>query len=183
MRELFDTEQIEEIVARLPEWAVPELTAEGVLVVTPPPLEPHSGYQTALIVAVGIYLKEHGQGGKLYTELETRLAPTGRWIRPDILYLAPDSKLGRIDAKTGRLVGAPDWCCEIASAESRSLDETAKYSDYERAGVREYWQVDPEREAGQRFRCYVREAEGYRPIPGPQDSLIFPGIEIPATLL
>jgi len=36
---------------------------------------------------------------------------------------------------------------EIISSSSRRYDSETKKNDYERCGVREYWLIDPEREA------------------------------------
>ena len=40
--------------------------------------------------------------------------------------------------------GAPDLVIEILSKSTRRLDMLNKYNIYQRAGVREYWIVDPE---------------------------------------
>ncbi len=40
--------------------------------------------------------------------------------------------------------GAPDWVVEVVSPSTAYLDLLEKRYDYGRAGVREYWVVDPE---------------------------------------
>jgi Uma2 family endonuclease len=40
--------------------------------------------------------------------------------------------------------GAPDVIVEILSPESSTHDRKIKYSEYEAAGVREYWLIDPD---------------------------------------
>ena len=40
--------------------------------------------------------------------------------------------------------GAPDLVIEILSKTTRRLDLLSKYNIYQRAGVREYWIVDPD---------------------------------------
>jgi Uma2 family endonuclease len=42
------------------------------------------------------------------------------------------------------VTGAPDLVIEIGSPSTRARDETIKRRLYERAGVIEYWTVDPE---------------------------------------
>ncbi len=39
--------------------------------------------------------------------------------------------------------GAPDWIIEIVSLSSKKLDYVIKLAEYQKAGVREYWNVDP----------------------------------------
>jgi Uma2 family endonuclease len=41
------------------------------------------------------------------------------------------------------LEGPPDWAIEIVSPESQSRDRRDKFLEYQAAGVREYWIIDP----------------------------------------
>ncbi len=41
--------------------------------------------------------------------------------------------------------GAPDWVVEVVTSKSRGLDYGQKLAAYIKAGVKEYWVVDPER--------------------------------------
>lgn len=41
--------------------------------------------------------------------------------------------------------GGPDWVIEIVSPSSKYMDYVRKLSAYEKAGVREYWIVDPDK--------------------------------------
>ena len=40
--------------------------------------------------------------------------------------------------------GAPDWVIEVVSKNNASHDYVTKLMQYQKAGVREYWIVDPE---------------------------------------
>jgi len=60
-------------------------------------------------------------------------------VQPDILVVCDASKL---DGKS--CVGAPDFIVEITSPSSLRLDRLIKLLQYQRAGVREYWIVEPE---------------------------------------
>ena len=60
-------------------------------------------------------------------------------VQPDVFIYCDLDKLTR---KRG--IGAPDLCVEILSASTRSKDQLLKYYKYKRAGVREFWVVDPE---------------------------------------
>ncbi len=48
--------------------------------------------------------------------------------------------------------GPPDLVVEVASRSSRTLDRGEKFREYERAGVPEYWLIDPERETAGIYR-------------------------------
>ena len=60
-------------------------------------------------------------------------------VQPDLVVICDHSKL----RGTG-CVGAPDMVIEILSPSTASRDMLLKYNKYLRAGVREYWIVDPE---------------------------------------
>ena len=60
-------------------------------------------------------------------------------VQPDILVVCDESKL---DGK--RCNGAPDLIIEILSPSNSRYDKLIKFNTYRRAGVREYWIVDPE---------------------------------------
>ncbi len=78
-------------------------------------------------------------------------------VLPDIIV----SDEARLDDKGCK--GAPDFVIEILSHSTRENDEVRKWMLYEKAGVREYWIVDPELECvmvwlleGNRFSNIVR---------------------------
>ena len=60
-------------------------------------------------------------------------------VQPDILVVCDESKL---DGK--RCNGTPDLIVEVLSPSNRKYDMYLKFSIYLRAGVREYWIIDPE---------------------------------------
>ena len=60
-------------------------------------------------------------------------------VQPDIVVICDKSKR---DERGG--IGAPDMVVEILSPSSVSHDMLRKYGLYLKAGVREYWIVDPE---------------------------------------
>lgn len=60
-------------------------------------------------------------------------------VEPDITVICDSSKLDDIGCK-----GAPDMVIEILSPSTRRHDQMTKLNLYCRAGVREYWIVDPE---------------------------------------
>lgn len=89
-------------------------------------------------------------------------------VQPDLVILCHD-----YDPRGLCFEGAPDLVVEILSPSSRSLDQLLKLNKYQRAGVREYWIVDP------RFRrvtVHRFEDEEYAPEQYPFDARIPIGI-------
>ena len=74
-------------------------------------------------------------------------------VEPDLLVV-----LAHHDAllKETRVAGPPDLVVEILSPSSRRLDRRIKLALYQRAGVREYWIVDP---VAQEVEKYRRQGE------------------------
>ena len=60
------------------------------------------------------------------------------YLEPDISVICDPSKLDDIGCK-----GAPDLIMEILSPSTNRHDKLTKFNLYQRAGVREYWIVDP----------------------------------------
>ena len=71
------------------------------------------------------------QGGDSQEEVDTI-------VEPDITIVCDPSKLDDMGCK-----GAPDMVVEILSPSTRRHDRLTKFNLYQRAGVREYWIVDP----------------------------------------
>lgn len=64
------------------------------------------------------------------------------YLEPDISVICDTHKIDEAGCN-----GAPDWVIEIVSKSSRHMDYYVKLFKYQKAGVREYWIVDPEKEA------------------------------------
>ena len=62
--------------------------------------------------------------------------------------------------------GAPDLVIEVSSPESAGRDRGEKFLEYEKARVREYWLIDPERE---QVDVYRLEQLRYRPLQAEAD--------------
>ena len=67
-------------------------------------------------------------------------------VEPDLSVVCDSNKLDKHGCK-----GAPDLVIEILSPSTRRHDRLIKIGLYQRAGVREYWIVDPENKAVQVF--------------------------------
>lgn len=60
-------------------------------------------------------------------------------VQPDISVVCDPDKIDKRGCK-----GAPDLVIEVASPSTRRNDRLVKFYQYQQAGVREYWLVDPD---------------------------------------
>lgn len=77
-------------------------------------------------------------------------------VEPDLLYMSRARAAEILTSKNVK--GAPELVVEIGSPGTRKRDETIKRRLYERAGVTEYWIVDPDLDV---LRIYGRGAGGF----------------------
>ena len=78
-------------------------------------------------------------------------------VEPDITVVCDPAKLDDIGCK-----GPPDMVIEVLSPSTARNDRIVKYSLYERAGVREYWIIDPETKTAAVF--LLEDGRYYAPI-------------------
>jgi Uma2 family endonuclease len=140
---------------------------DGEHYVTPAPSMGHQGVSMYLSEKLGFFVREH-RLGRVFA------APA------DLLFVSNERAAILTQAN---VQGAPDLLIEILSDSTRRRDETLKRDRYERAGVREYWIVDPRRRV---VRVFTREGDdGFR---APQEfsavagdvltTALLPGLEI-----
>ncbi|MDR3171613.1 MAG: Uma2 family endonuclease [Treponema sp.] len=67
-------------------------------------------------------------------------------LEPDVFVVCDSAKVQE------RCYGAPDFILEVLSSSNPKHDLDTKFNLYQRAGVREYWIVDPEKQVFWRFR-------------------------------
>jgi Uma2 family endonuclease len=77
-------------------------------------------------------------------------------VEPDLLYMSHARAKEALTA--ANVQGVPELVIEIGSPSTRKRDETIKKGLYERAGVSEYWVVDPDIDV---IRIYRRNADGF----------------------
>lgn len=124
---------------------------DGVVLVSPSPTPVHQVVAGEVFRQLANFLSDHPIGLVSHeTDVQFGSILRGRDVvyRPEIVYYACRDPLDIPD----RLVGAPDVVVEVISPFSRLIDCHTKRDDYERFGVREYWLVDPERDAFLFFR-------------------------------
>jgi Uma2 family endonuclease len=128
------------------EWLDEDLSAEwvdGEIIVMSPAAYDHQDISDFLTVLMRIHVEDMGLGVVLSAPFQMKLSqrPSGR--EPDLLFVV---NAQRDIVKKTHLDGAADLVVEIVSKESRGRDTVDKLEEYEEAGVREYWIVDPENE-------------------------------------
>lgn len=126
---------------------------EGVPVMMAPPTRVHQEISGALFAQLHNYLEE--KPCKVYAApFAVRLfegagedpADVDTMVEPDLSVVCDNGKLDDRGC-----VGAPDMVIEILSPSTQRHDRLTKYNLYQRAGVREYWIVDPESKSIQTF--------------------------------
>ena len=116
---------------------------DGAHVVTPSPATVHQRVVRNLLLALGDHLAAGGQGEVFVAPLDVVLSPHDI-VEPDLLVVLAEQSAIVTDQ---HVRGAPAIVVEVLSPGTRRRDETAKRDLYARAGVREYWMVDPDRRA------------------------------------
>jgi Uma2 family endonuclease len=112
----------------------------GCIEVLPMPTLYHQFMVKFLFTALNGFVAAHAKGEVLFAPLPVRLWKA-KYREPDIVYLRPE----RIRNVRGQPEGA-DLVIEVVSEgpENRERDFVKKRQDYARAGIMEYWIVDPE---------------------------------------
>ena len=95
------------------------------------------GYLRALLVA---YFELRPVGRVLGEPFVMRLDAVQRFRELDLQVIL-DENPGELTVTA--MIGPADICIEIVSPESAARDYGSKFTEYEQAGVREYWIVDP----------------------------------------
>ena len=153
---------------------------DGEHYVTPSPNTRHQRISGRLYLLIAKWLEEHAIGQIFYAPFDVVMSDIDV-VEPDLLYMSNERAATVITPQHVR--GTPELIIEIASPGTRKRDETIKRLLYDRAGVTEYWVVDPEidavrvyRRSGERFgRVVELSREG-----GDQLTTgLLPGLELP----
>lgn len=122
----------------------------GEIIMVPSPRPRHQIISSALEFELRSFVKEHELGTVLDAPLDVVLGEGEERdvAQPDIFYISSE-RSGII--KEEEIRGAPDLVIEIASPSTVDYDRGYKRSLYARSGVREYWIIDPDKEAVEVF--------------------------------
>lgn len=140
---------------RIVEWV------DGEVISYMPPTPQHQHITWFLLKLLTQFVEALGLGLVGAGPLEFKLWPGGPSREPDAFFIS-NERLPQLGER--RFDGAPDLVIEVVSASSAREDKVRKFSEYEQAGVREYWIIDPRpRQATAEF--YRRNDEGiYEPM-------------------
>jgi len=144
----------EEAYFRLPETNRIIELSEGRLIITPAPTTEHQEISSRLHLLIGNFVLSNNLGKVCYSPLDVRLWP-GTIRQPDIVFLSNEHR----DRITERYWGVPDLVMEILSESTEKQDRTEKFYEYEKAGVLEYWIVDP---SVQTIEVFVLDQGAYK---------------------
>lgn len=127
---------------------------DGEVELMSPIADRHDKVSRFLNYLVGAFVEGRKLGQVKQPPSQTRLGADLPGREPDLMFIAQE----RLDIiKPNFVDGPPDLVIEIVSPESRARDYGTKADEYERAGVREYWIIDPQREDA---LFYQRDEEG-----------------------
>jgi len=140
---------------------------------------PSTGHQSALIELSTLfhqYLK--GKPCAVFiAPYDVRLNPDDAddtVVQPDLAVICDMTKIDKRGCK-----GAPDLIIEILSASTARHDRVIKYNLYLKAGVREYWIVDPDEKTVQ--ACVLNDGRYYMSVYTDEDIVpvsVLPGFNI-----
>lgn len=152
---------------------------EGKVIEMPGVTDEHDDITTLLQNFFQVTLALTGGGRVLRDPMLMKMATSSR--APDLQVLLPPS-LGKI--RRNYVEGAADLVVEVTSKGSERIDRVEKFLEYERAGVREYWLIDP---LYRELLFYVLTEGVYERIPPEADGVytcdVLPKLRLPLALL
>ena len=150
---------------------------DGVLYMAPAPNDVHQEIVALIIFYLIPYVKLAGRGRVLAAPIDVVLE-SGSVVQPDVLVLLEE---GATRQKPAQTIRPPDLAIEVVSPGTARHDRLRKYNAYARAGVKEYWIVEPTRRT---VEVFVLEDEEYHALgvfSGEQTlpSVIVPDFSVP----
>ena len=115
--------------------------------VTPAPSPYHQRVSRRLEYQLMQKIEETGRGEVFDAPIDVHLG-RGSLVQPDLLVLR---NANRSIVGPRKLTGVPDLLIEILSPRTRRHDRKRKKRRYERAGVPEFWLVDPDKHIVEQF--------------------------------
>lgn len=141
--------------AALPDDGKRYEVVDGVLYMSPSPNEWHQTTVGRLFRYLAALIEDAGLGRVYIAPFDVELAPDSV-VQPDVFVIL---NAHRERIAFSRVIGAPDLVAEVVSPGTASYDRREKQDAYARAGVPEYWVVDP---ASRTIQVCVLEGVVYR---------------------
>ena len=145
------------------DWCDEDTRAEwinGRVVILSPDNVVHNDLMLFLSTVVYSYVRRKDLGKVQVEKILMKLQATNSARMPDLMFIAK-ARLERL--RHTYFEGAADIVVEIVSPESVDRDRSEKFSEYQIAGVREYWLIDPLRNTAEFFELGADRR--YYPVP------------------
>lgn len=136
---------------------------DGEAIVFMPPTTIHQQITGFLYILVSLFVRSRNLGDVMIAPYTMRVRPAARAREPDVLFVAREHAQ-RLTPEG--LEGPADLIVEVVSESSVERDHVSKFSEYQEAGVREYWIIDP--------RSDQQRADFYQLLPHGVYQLILP---------
>jgi Uma2 family endonuclease len=131
---------------------------DGAHYMTPSPNQRHQELVARLHLSLGVFLEDRPDRGRLFLSPFDVVFSFHDVVEPDLVFVAPD----QFEILTARNIqGTPALVIEVLSPSTGRRDREIKRRLYDRAGVREYWLVDPDLNA---VTVQRRTADGAFPV-------------------
>lgn len=140
----------------LPEGA-PYQLIKGELVMSPSPSTIHQEILKILGVKLVNVAEGRGMGKVYFAPIDVYFSDKDVY-QPDIIFISKD-RVNIIGER--KIEGAPDLIIEILSPATAYYDLRIKKETYEKAGVKEYWIIDPMEKI---IEIYQNTKEGFKPL-------------------
>ncbi len=127
--------------ARLPDNDMRYEVIEGELYMSPAPRPKHQEVIALLYGYLWEYLKDKPIGKVFFSPIDLILPDLATPVQPDLLFI-PNERLDIVQENF--IEGVPDLIVEVLSPSNPSHDRNTKFKIYARAGVQEYWIIDPD---------------------------------------
>jgi len=150
-------------------WCDEDTRAEyvdGMVVLHSPASQSRERINVFLITLLQLYVDHHRLGTVFGSNFQLRLRPGLRRI-PDLAFVSKDR---RDIVQETHIEGAPDLVMEVASPDSLVRDWREKYFEYEKAGIREYWIIDPQ---AKRIDLYHLTEQGGYEVVVPEEGVLY----------
>jgi Uma2 family endonuclease len=141
--------------ARLPDNGMRYEVIEGNLYMSPAPRPSHQDAAGRIYAKLLTYLEDNVLGAVYMSPIDVRFPDVADPVQPDVVVIAAEHRY-MIAEKW--IEGVPDLLVEVLSPTRPGNDRRIKFDAYARAGVPEYWIVDP---ADRTIEVYVLRGEAY----------------------
>jgi Uma2 family endonuclease len=139
----------------LPEGTRAEVI-NNVLYMSPSPFYDHQQLLRQLTLKIGNHVEKVASGELIFAPFDVYLEEYNSAVQPDLLFISNKNK--GILKEDGYAHGAPDLVIEILS-QKEDRDRTLKKDLYEKAGIKEYFIIDPKTRMTE---AYVLKGKKYK---------------------